>query len=239
MGLAKNDWDIQTDSAASFSDWITPIPASWNCHLISLSQESGNSSFVFTNSNQSLTMEQFPKLGTDASLHATFRLILEDSTSVNVSSPADAIGKFIMLEPMNFPGMVVVQRGTSESLGITNSASVVDSSLFHLVAGLDGKDKTVSLESKIQKDCFIYSDVNYVSGLVVKLKCRLASSDIAFNQATSFTLGHGLSEYHPISFVAKGTRRNYLLTPLMSLKDESYTVYFNIQASEGLGSAAS
>ncbi|KAJ9697919.1 hypothetical protein PVL29_007161 [Vitis rotundifolia] len=238
VGLTNNDWDIQTDLAASLSDWITPIPAFYNSHLILLSQESGNSSFAFTNSNQSLTMERYPEPGTDASLNATFRLILEDSTSSKISSPKDAIGKFIMLEPINFPGMAVVQQGTNESLGITNSASVVGSSLFHLVAGLDGKDGTVSLESKTQKGCFVYSGVNYDSGSAIKLKCKLASSDVVFNQATSFTLKHGISEYHPISFVAKGLRRNYLLAPLLSLRDESYTVYFNIQASNGLRSAA-
>lgn len=238
MGLTNNDWDIQTDLAASLSDWITPIPASYNSHLISLSQESGNSSFAFTNSNQSLTMERYPESGTDASLNATFRLILEDSTSSKISSPKDAIGKFVMLEPINFPGMAVVQQGTNKSLVITNSASVVGSSLFHLVAGLDGKDGTVSLESKTQKGCFVYSGVNYDSGSAIKLKCRLASSDVVFNQATSFTLKRGISEYHPISFVAKGLRRNYLLAPLLSLRDESYTVYFNIQASNGLRSAA-
>lgn len=227
MGLTNEDCDIQADLAASLLDWITPIPASYNSYLISLSQESGNSSFVFSNSKQSLTMEKFPELGTDASLHATFRVILEDSTSSSISSPKDAIGKFVMLEPINYPGMVVVQKGTNESLGIANSASGINS-LFQLVEGLDGKAGTVSLESKTQKGCFIYSGVNFDSGSAIKLKCKLASSDAVFNLATSFTLEHGISEYHPISFVAKGLRRNYLLTPLLSLKDESYTVYFNI-----------
>ena len=238
MGLTYNDWNITTDSAASLSDWITPIPASYNSHLISLSQESGNSSFVFSNSKQSLTMERFPELGTDASLHATFRLVLEDSTSSNISLPKDAIGEFVMLEPINYPGMVVVQQGTTESLGIANFDSGIGSSLFQLVAGLDGKDGSVSLELKTQKGCFIYSGMNYDSGSAIKLKCRLASSDAVFNQASSFKLQHGISEYHPISFVAEGLIRNYLLTPLLSLKDESYTVYFNIQASKGLRSAA-
>ncbi|CBI16413.3 unnamed protein product, partial [Vitis vinifera] len=132
-GLTSDDWDIKTGSATSLSDWITPIPASDNSRLVSLSQESGNSSFVFSNSNQSITMEKFPEEGTDASLHATFRLVLKDATSLKVLSPKDAIGK------------------------------------------------------------------------------------------------SGISQYHPISFVAKGMKRNFLLTPLLGLRDESYTVYFNIQ----------
>jgi hypothetical protein len=39
-----------------------------------------------------------------------------------------------------------------------------------------------------------------------------------------------LRQYHPISFVAKGLRRNFLLEPLYSLRDEFYTVYFNLGA---------
>ena len=67
-GLTTDDWDIKTDSATSFSDWITPIPASHNSRLDSLSQESGSSSFVFSNSNQSITMEKLQEAGTEAAL---------------------------------------------------------------------------------------------------------------------------------------------------------------------------
>ncbi|WJZ88577.1 hypothetical protein VitviT2T_007859 [Vitis vinifera] len=229
-GLTSDDWDIKTGSATSLSDWITPIPASDNSRLVSLSQESGNSSFVFSNSNQSITMEKFPEEGTDASLHATFRLVLKDATSLKVLSPKDAIGKSVMLEPIDLPGMVVVQQGTNQNLGIANSAAG-KGSLFHLVAGLDGKDGTVSLESESQKDCYVYSGIDYNSGTSIKLKSlsESGSSDEDFNKATSFILKEGISQYHPISFVAKGMKRNFLLTPLLGLRDESYTVYFNIQ----------
>ncbi|RVX12921.1 hypothetical protein CK203_010035 [Vitis vinifera] len=229
-GLTSDDWDIKTGSATSLSDWITPIPASDNSRLVSVSQESGNSSFVFSNSNQSITMEKFPEEGTDASLHATFRLVLKDATSLKVLSPKDAIGKSVMLEPIDLPGMVVVQQGTNQNLGIANSAAG-KGSLFHLVAGLDGKDGTVSLESESQKDCYVYSGIDYNSGTSIKLKSlsESGSSDEDFNKATSFILKEGISQYHPISFVAKGMKRNFLLTPLLGLRDESYTVYFNIQ----------
>ncbi|XP_034688399.1 uncharacterized protein LOC117916455 [Vitis riparia] len=229
-GLTSDDWDIKTGSATSLSDWITPIPASENSRLVSLSQESGNSSFVFSNSNQSITMEKFPEEGTDASLHATFRLVLKDVSSLKVLSPKDAIGKSVMLEPIDLPGMVVVQQGTNKNLGIADSAAG-KGSLFHLVAGLDGKDGTVSLESESQKDCYVYSGIDYNSGTSIKLKSlsESGSSDEDFNKATSFILKEGISQYHPISFVAKGMKRNFLLTPLLGLRDESYTVYFNIQ----------
>ena len=175
-------------------------------------------------------MEKFPEEGTDASLHATFRLVLKDATSLKVLSPKDAIGKSVMLEPIDLPGMVVVQQGTNQNLGIANSAAG-KGSLFHLVAGLDGKDGTVSLESESQKDCYVYSGIDYNSGTSIKLKSlsESGSSDEDFNKATSFILKEGISQYHPISFVAKGMKRNFLLTPLLGLRDESYTVYFNIQ----------
>lgn len=64
----------------------------------------------------------------------------------------------------------------------------------------------------------------------VKLKCSSGSSDVGFKQAASFTLRDGISKYDPISFVVKGATRNFLLQPLVSLRDENYFVYFNIQS---------
>ena len=122
-GLTTDGWDIKTGSATSFSDWITTNPTSHNSRLASLPQESGSSSFVFSNSNRSITMEKLPEAGTNAALHATFRLILKDATSLKVMSPKEAIGKSVILEPIDLPGMVVVQQGTNGNLGITNSES--------------------------------------------------------------------------------------------------------------------
>ena len=111
-------------------------------------------------------MEKFLEAGTDvAALHVTFRLILKDATSVKVMSPKDAIGKSVMLEPIALPGLVVVvQQGTNGNLGIVISESSRGSSLIRLVAGLDGKDGTISLESESQKGCYAYSGTNYNSG---------------------------------------------------------------------------
>ncbi|KAF5937195.1 hypothetical protein HYC85_024701 [Camellia sinensis] len=225
-GLTSGDWDIKTESTASLSDFITPIPAVYNSHLISLSQESGNSTFVLTNSNQSITIEKFPKPGTDSSIRSTFRLILKDANSTEeFSNPKDAIGKFVMLEPFDFPGMLLTHQGIDETLGVADSAD--SGSVFRLVAGLDGKVETVSLESESQEGCFVYSDVDYKSGTSIKLSCISGSSDNEFEGAASFIMKDGISKYHPISFVGKGVRRNFILYPLHSLWDESYTVYFN------------
>lgn len=230
-GHTSGDWDIKTGSANSLSDWITPIPAAYKTSLVSLSQESGGTTFVLTNSNQTITMEKLPAPGTNSSVHATFRLILNYSSPAEVSTMKDAIGRSVMLEPFDFPGMVVVHQGKDKNLAVADSSGSGGSSVFRLVAGLDGRAETVSLESESNKDCFVYSGVDYNSGTSTKLSCKSESPDTDFDKAAaSFVLNKGISEYHPISFMAKGARRNFLLAPLLSFQDESYTIYFNIQS---------
>ncbi|KDP22063.1 hypothetical protein JCGZ_25894 [Jatropha curcas] len=229
-GHSSGDWDIRSRSVNSLSDWITPIPATYNNHLVSFSQEYGNSVFVLTNSNQSITMEKFPESGSSKSVHATFRVVLNESSSPKPSSVKDATGEYVMLEPFSLPGMFLVQQGKDVNLAVASSDGSEGSSLFRLVSGLDGKEGTISLESASQDDCFVFSGVDYKSGTSLKLSCKSESSDAKFNAGASFVMNNGISEYHPISFVAKGANRNYLLAPLLSFRDEYYTVYFNIQA---------
>ncbi|OVA07876.1 Protein of unknown function DUF1680 [Macleaya cordata] len=232
-GLTSGDWEIKKGETNSLSDWITPIPHSYNSQLVSVYQASGEAEFVFTNSNHSLTMEKSPESGTDSAVHATFRLISKDMNSSQFSSSKDYIGKSITLEPFDLPGMLVVHKGPNNNLALADaaaeeSADDKESSVFRVVSGLDGKDGTVSLESERQKGCFIYTGESFKEGMNVKLKCNSGSTtDSAFKKAASFTFRGGISEYHPISFVAKGAKRNFLLMPLLSLRDESYTVYFN------------
>ncbi|KAJ8560877.1 hypothetical protein K7X08_027067 [Anisodus acutangulus] len=224
-GHSSGDWDIETKSTTALTDLMTPVPADYNSDLISLMQQSGDTTFVLTNSNQSIQMEKFPEAGTDAAVSATFRLISLDKSSVRPSQHKDLVGKQVMLELFDLPGMFISQQGQEQSLGVAGSSDE-GGSLFRLTAGLDGKDDTVSLESEAQKGCYIYSGVDYKSGSTVKLSCNSKSSDDGFKQAASFKLGKGISEYHPISFVAKGAKRNFILSPLLSFRDESYTVSF-------------
>ncbi|OIT02806.1 PREDICTED: uncharacterized protein LOC109227436 [Nicotiana attenuata] len=228
-GHSSGDWDIETKSATSLSDLITPVPADYNSHLISLTQESDNATFALTSTNHSVQMEMYPEAGTDSAVSATFRLISADKESVNLSEPQDFVGKLVMLEPFDFPGMFITHQGQEQSLDITQSSDG-DGSLFRLVAGLDDKDGTVSLESDAQNGCYIYSGVDYKDISSVKLNCNSESLDSEFKQAASFKLGNGITQYHPITFVAKGAMRNFVLAPLLSFRDESYTVYFNIQS---------
>ncbi|KAL9256424.1 hypothetical protein AKJ16_DCAP13215 [Drosera capensis] len=225
-GLSLGDHEITTGSAKSVSDWVTPVPADYNSHLISLSQETGNSRVFFSNKDQIIVMAPTPEAGNHSAVHATFRLILSQSmpssspSSEEFSSLGDVIGKSVMLEPFDFPGMVVSHSGTDKGLFIGKKDSATE---FHVVKGLGGEDGTVSLESKSEKGCFVYS------GQEVTLSCGSGSSKNAgFAKGASFVLEKGLREYHPISFVAKGETRSYVLEPIMNMRDEFYNVYFHI-----------
>lgn len=226
-GHTTGDWDIKVGSSSSVSDWITPIPATYNSQLVSLAQNLANSTFVLANKNQSLTLQNLPDPGTDGALHATFRLIPRESSS-KISTWREAIGKPVMLEPFNLPGMLLMHQGAEKSLVIGDSSNGGASSVFLVVSGLDGQKDTISLESESNKGCFVYSGLS--SSASVTLKCKSDSDDQTFIQAASFIAEEGLSQYNPISFVAKGAKRNFLLEPIFAFRDEPYTVYFNIQA---------
>ncbi|CAA0805769.1 Putative glycosyl hydrolase of unknown function (DUF1680 [Striga hermonthica] len=203
-GLSSGDWDLKINLSTSLSDCLTPIPANYNSQLISLAQEFKNSTFVLTNYDQIMKMEKLPEPGTDAALKSTFRLVYQSKAE-----------KLVKLELFDFPDTFL-------------SSADKSSSIFRLTSGLDGENGTVSLESESEKGCFIYSGLLSGSDPGVKLNCSSGPFDDAgFRQAASFMLRHGSSEYDPISFVAKGVRRNFVLAPLLSLRDESYTVYFN------------
>lgn len=221
-GNSQHDHEIKTGSVKSLSEWITPIPASYNAGLVTFSQKSGNSSLVLMK-NQSVTMEPWPAAGTGDDANATFRLIANDQWPINFTTVKDVIGKQVMLEPFDFPGKLLMQQGNNDSLVIANNPG---NSVFQVNAGLDGKPDTVSLESVSRKGCFVFSDVNLKAGTALKLNCQ--QPDDGFKQAASFVMQKGISQYHPISFLAKGSNRNYLLAPLLSFRDESYSVYFNI-----------
>lgn len=221
------DRDIKTEASQSPSDWITPIPREYNSHLISLSKETDDTTFALTISNDSVITETLPESGTNHSIYATFRLIPKDSFPSKVSEPKDFIGELVMLEPFDRPGAVITHKGVDQSPVITDSPN--DDSVFRLVDGLDGNKGSVSLEAKSQKGCYLYGDLELFAG--VKLKCSSTSSNAAaFREGVSFRLKDGISKYDPISFVAKGVKRNFLLQPLFNIRDENYVVYFNIQS---------
>ncbi|CAN0902082.1 hypothetical protein LINGRAHAP2_LOCUS21779 [Linum grandiflorum] len=228
-GYSSGEWNLKLGE--SLSDSITPIPAAaYNSHLLTLSQDSGTQTFVVTNTNESsITMEKLSIPGTDASVHATFRLI-SNTKQYSSTKLEDLLGQEVMLEPFHLPGMVLMQQGKDQAIQVKESNG---SGEFRVVSGLDGKEGTVSFESVSQKDCFLFSGVGYGSGAILKLSCRGSSKGLAeddgFGKGASFSPDQGLSRYNPVSFIAKGETRNFVLAPLNSFRDESYTVYFHFR----------
>ncbi|XP_020109223.1 uncharacterized protein LOC109724716 [Ananas comosus] len=224
-GLSTGDWDVNAGNYSGISDWITPVPSSYNSQLSTLTQPSDNSNTLFvTYSNTSLTLERQPEPGTDSEVHATFRIYTLDSKGRRSIVNSPKLGSYVMIEPFDLPGMVV-----TNSLAISRTKG--PDTVFHLVQGLDGNPNSVSLELGSKPGCFVHGGAGSSNGTKVQVQCRGSLKDGAeFSRAASFVIVDGLRSYHPISFAAKGAKRNFLLQPLMSLRDESYTVYFNLGA---------
>ncbi|XP_010492033.1 PREDICTED: uncharacterized protein LOC104769505 [Camelina sativa] len=225
-GHTSRDWSITTQAKAG--KWINPIPETHNSHLVTFSQQSGNISYVLSNSNQTITMKVSPEPGTQDAVAATFRLVT-DASKPRISGPEELIGSLVMIEPFDFPGMLVMSA-TDSSLTVQDSSSTAkEASNFRLVAGVDGKPGSVSLRLESKKGCYVYSDQTVKPGMKLRLECVSDVTDEKVKQAASFTLKTGTHQYNPMSFVMSGTQRNFVLSPLFSLRDELYNVYFSVQ----------
>ncbi|OMO60912.1 hypothetical protein COLO4_33681 [Corchorus olitorius] len=164
-GHSNGDWDIQTKKYSitkSLSEWITPIPQTYNSLLVSFSQAIRNSTFALSKHGDDhhdqamISMLNYPQPGTNGSVNATFRLIIDDPNFKGFSSVKDVIGKSVALEPFDLPGMAVAHQGPGQNLTVvSNSETSKRSSTFHLVAGLDGNKNSVSLEADTPKGCFV------------------------------------------------------------------------------------
>jgi len=225
-GLTTGDWDAKTGGAdAAPSDWITPVPPESDSQLVTLVQESGGKAFVLSAVNGSLTMQERPKDGggTDAAVHATFRLIPQGSPGAGAMNSTASV----MLEPLDMPAMVVTDK-------LTVSAEKSSGALLDVVPGLDGSPGSVSLELRARLGCFLVGGGRR-RGKKVEIGCggvrkRGGDGGAGFRRAASFARAEPLRRYHPVSFAARGVRRSFLLEPLFTLRDESYTIYFNLVA---------
>ena len=229
-GLTTGDWDAKAGGAA-VSEWITPVPASYNSQLVTLTQESGGSTLVLsllsTAKATSLTMQPRPEGGgTDAAVHATFRLVpqgqgappMGERRHTTNGTAATATPASALIEPFDMPGMAITNN-------LTLSAEKGPSSLFNVVPGLDGAPGSVSLELAARPGCFLVT-----AGAKANVQGGCGGGTGFSPQAASFIRAEPLRRYHPISFAAKGARRGFLLEPLFTLRDEFYTVYFNFGA---------
>ncbi|XP_054813869.1 uncharacterized protein LOC129314454 [Prosopis cineraria] len=227
-----DQWDLKVGPNKEPEDYMTAIPATNNSHLFTFAQDSRKSRFVLTNlnlgANVSLTMEKVPEAGAINATHSTYRLVLLDKGPF--ASLADVINKRVLIEPVHLPGQRLMHQGPENTFEIVDSSTGLASSVFRVVPGLDRRNGTVSIESVNEEGCYLYSGVDYNEGQDVTLRCKSGSShhSTTFNQAASFVAVKGLKEYHPISFIANGFNRNYLMEPIHSFRDELYTSYLNI-----------
>jgi uncharacterized protein len=108
---------------------------------VTLVQESGGKAFVLSTVNGSLKMQKRPKDsgGTDAAVHATFRLVPHEGAGAGAAA---------MLEPLDMPGMVVTDM-------LTVSAEKSSGAPFNVVPGLDGAPGSVSLELRARPGCYL------------------------------------------------------------------------------------
>lgn len=174
--------------------------------------------------NGSLTMQDRPESagGTEAAVHATFRVIPQRSGAAMNSTSA-------MMEPFALPGMVITDK-------LTVSGEKSPSSVFTIVPGLDGAPGSVSVELGARPGCFLVTPGGngYAAGAKVQVSCgnarKYGDSGAAFRSAASFVRAEQMRRYHPISFAARGVRRTFLLEPLFTLRDEFYTIFFNLGA---------
>ena len=186
-------------------------------------QESGSKALALSAVNGSLTMQERPKdgSGTDAAVHATFRLIPQGGAGATNSTAS------VTLEPLDMPGMVVTVTDK-----LTVSVKRSSGAPFNVVPGLDGAPGSVSLELGARPGCYLVA-----GGKKVQVGCggvwkRGGDGGAGFRRAASFARAEPLRRYHPVSFAARGERRSrsFLLEPLFTLRDESYTIYFNLVA---------
>ncbi|XP_062223810.1 uncharacterized protein LOC133922468 [Phragmites australis] len=225
-GLSSGDWNAKAGNVSAVSDWITAVPSSYNSQLVTFTQVSNGKTFVLSSANGSVTMQELPEVdGTDTAIHATFRAHSQDSTGLHDIYSTTIKGTSMLIEPFDLPGTVITNN-------LTLSAQNGSDSLFNIVPGLDGNSNSVSLELGTNPGCFLVTGANYFAGTKIQVSCKSSLQSIGgvLEQAASFVQTAPLRQYHPYSFIAKGVRRNFLLEPLYSLRDEFYTVYFNIGA---------
>ncbi|KAF8687752.1 hypothetical protein HU200_042684 [Digitaria exilis] len=221
-GLTSGIWEVNATGAASVAGWVTPLPsASLNSQLVTLTQSSGERTLVLSVSiaDGRLEMQDQPVPGSDACVHATFR--------VYAIAGGEVEGPDVTIEPFDMPGMAVTNALVVGRAGSSGGQDTV----FHAVPGLDGAPGSVSLELGSRPGCFVTAAAG-ANATQVGVGCLGDGDDrgggTEFRRAASFVRAAPMRRYHPLSFAARGMERGFLLEPLWSLQDEFYTVYFSL-----------
>ncbi|CAD6336301.1 unnamed protein product [Miscanthus lutarioriparius] len=149
-GLTRSIWEVNATNAASVADWITPLPSeTLNSQLVTLTQSAGGRTLVLSVSiaDAKLEMQEQPAPGTDACVHATFRVYGQAGSSS--SEMLQLQGPNVTIEPFDRPGMAV----TNGLLAVGRPGG--RDTLFNAVPGLDGAPGSVSLELATRLGCFV------------------------------------------------------------------------------------
>ncbi|CAM6129674.1 unnamed protein product [Calypogeia fissa] len=98
--------------------------------------------------------------------------------------------------------------------------------VFKIRSGLSGEKNTISFEVATMAGCFVASDLD--NGIKIQCQPKAEGRDPHFDKTASFKVNKGLATHNPMSFIAKGMNRQFLLVPLYAYLDETYTTYFNL-----------
>uniref|UniRef100_J3MFT5 Alpha-L-arabinofuranosidase B arabinose-binding domain-containing protein n=1 Tax=Oryza brachyantha TaxID=4533 RepID=J3MFT5_ORYBR len=201
-GLTPGVWEVDAPADASVAAWVTPVShRSLNSQLVSLTQQRGGSS----GDGKAFVLS----------------VSIADGALTMQEAPASGSDACVHATFRAYSGAGAFDgSGRLQGRGVT----------------LEPFDRpgmaSVSLERAARPGCFVTAPTtSYLPGAKAQVSCRntaAADDDTAFRLAASFTQAPSLRQYHPLSFAAKGTERNFLLEPLQSLQDEFYTVYFNV-----------
>ncbi|KAJ7519429.1 hypothetical protein O6H91_20G037800 [Diphasiastrum complanatum] len=206
------------------------------------------SPFVLSHHSGSIVMDRLPSKGTDAALSSTFHVVSPVANILlDYRSLAEGLSSFhqsssllfeaVSLELFDRPGSYLAHQGKDGSNitilfispkpeGIPNDDLL--KAVFNILPSLSGEEHKISFQAAGLPGCYIYAPIDAAKQEGVELRCSGSKDDTTFNHATSFSVQGGLSSYHPMSFIAYGPARNYLLYPLSAFMDESYTVYFDM-----------
>jgi len=253
-GLSTGDWKL--GQVGNWSKWIHPVPAAFNNQLSTFSQDHDVGGPLFMACvNGTAVMSSAPVAGTDHSGLATFRVA---DPRGNYSQRIAHGKRVVSLELFSQPGSFLKHNGKDNlisagppncleytavydtqnlAMNLENSKTLGDcptaDSVFFSLPGLTGESDTVSFEAANQPGCFLSSssgETSVAGG--VFLRCKTSENENTFAAQSTFSVQRGVAAYHPFSFIAEGKRRNFLLAPLNSLRDESYTIYFDMQLTE-------
>eukprot|EP00249_Psilotum_nudum_P006618 c19938_g1_i1 orf=460-3195(+) len=148
-GLSSGQWLISNVDISSLSDWMTPVPDSYNKQLYSFSQASSSSYLFLSHSQDSVSMQPSPLEGTNEALYSTFRIVdpvaeklsslsclkilldrddwqtrgpeLASKRSNKIYQLPGITGSLVSFELFDQPGVYLVHSGVNQSIGFIGS----------------------------------------------------------------------------------------------------------------------